>query len=79
MSTCRKGNDGFTPERKADAVGLVRETGKLAQVARGLELTETSLPNWVKQADMEAGNGSPGSLTTVELAERAFHLPGVCQ
>jgi len=59
----------FTPEQKADAVRLVRETGNLAKVARDLDLTETSLRNWVKQADIDEGNGPPGALTTEELAE----------
>ena len=59
----------FTSEQKADAVRLVRETGNLAQVARDLDLTETSLRNWVKQADIDEGQGPPGALTTEELAE----------
>ena len=59
----------FTVEQKADAVRMVREVGNLAQVARDLELTETSLRNWVKQADIDQGKGPEGALTTEELAE----------
>lgn len=59
----------FTPEEKADAVRLVREVGNLAKVARDLDLTETSLRDWVKQAEIDEGNGPEGALTTEELQE----------
>ena len=59
----------FTPEQKADAVKMVREVGNLAQVARDLDLTETALRNWVKQADVDEGRGPEGALTTEEKEE----------
>ncbi len=59
----------YTPEQKADAVRMVREVGNLAQVARDLELTESSLRNWVNQADIDQGQGQEGALTTEERAE----------
>ena len=59
----------FTPEEKADAVRLVREVGNLAKVARDLDLTETALRSWVKQADIDQGKGPEGALTTEELEE----------
>ena len=59
----------YTPEQKADAVQLVRETGNLAQVARDLDLTESSLRSWVQQADIDGGKGPEGALTTDERAE----------
>jgi transposase len=48
---------------------MVRETGNLAKVARRLDLTETSLRNWVKQADIDEGQGPDGALTTEEREE----------
>ena len=48
---------------------MVGEAGNLAQVARDLDLTESSLRNWVKQADIDAGQGPEGALTTEELEE----------
>ena len=42
----------FTPEHKADAVKLVSEVGSIRQVAKGLDLTETALRHWVKQAEI---------------------------
>jgi len=48
---------------------MVREVGNLAKVARDLDLTETPLRNWVKQADIDEGKGPEGALTTEELAE----------
>ncbi len=59
----------FAPEEKADAVCLVREVGNLAKVARDLELTESSLRNWVKQADIDEGHGPESALTTEEREE----------
>lgn len=43
--------------------------GNASKVARDLDLTETSLRNWVKQADIDAGKGPEGALTTEELKE----------
>jgi len=41
----------FTPKYKAEAVSLVRTSGKtLPLVARDLDLTESALRNWVQQA-----------------------------
>jgi len=59
----------FTPEQKADAVRLVREVGTVAQVARDLDLTETALARWVRQAKIDEGNGKKGTLTTDERKE----------
>ncbi len=59
----------FTAEQKADAVRMVREVGSLVQVARDLDLTESSLRNWVKQADIDEGQGPEGALTTEEREE----------
>ena len=65
----RRKRRSFTAEEKADAVRLVRETENIAQVARDLGLTESSLRNWVRQADVDAGKGPEGALTTEELQE----------
>ena len=60
----------FSPEFKADAVKLVRESGRsVGQVSRDLDLTETALRDWVKQAKVDDGQGPPGALSTAELAE----------
>ena len=59
----------YTPEQKADAVRLVREVGNLSQVARDLDLTETSLRHWVQQAEIDEGRGAEGALTTAEREE----------
>jgi transposase len=60
----------FTKEFKAQAVRIVRESGKpVSTVARELDLTETALRSWVRQADVDAGRGPTGALTTEERAE----------
>jgi transposase len=59
----------FPPEDKAEVVELIRSTGKtIGQVARELDLTETAVRQWVKQADLEAGRRTDG-LTTAERDE----------
>jgi transposase len=59
----------YTAEQKADAVRMVREVGNLAQVARDLDLTESSLRNWVTQAEIDEGRGPDGALTSDEREE----------
>jgi transposase len=68
----RKKRRTFTPEYKAEVVALVENGGKTAgQVARDLELTETSVRAWVRQAEVDAGKGGSGALTTAEREEFA--------
>ena len=46
----------FTDEFRAGAVSLVLEKGKtMAQVARDLDLTQSTLGRWVEQARADAG------------------------
>jgi transposase len=60
----------FTPEFKAEAVRIVRTSGKSVHVvARELDLTETCLRAWVLQAEVDAKQDSQGALTTDERAE----------
>src|SRR3954470_19514569 len=51
----------FTPEFKSEVVELVRQPGNRAgSVARDLNLTETAVRAWVKQADLDQGRRSDG-------------------
>jgi len=60
----------FTADFKADAVKLVRTGGRsIGQVAKDLDLTETALREWVRRAEIEAGEGPPGALTQAEREE----------
>src|SRR6266849_9728679 len=60
----------FSPEFKAEAIRVVRESGKsVSTVARELDLTETALRRWVVQAEVDAGRSASGALTTDERAE----------
>ena len=62
----------FTPEYKAEVVRLARTSGKTAgRIARELDLTETAVRDWIKQADVDAGNAPNGELTTAEREELA--------
>ena len=61
----------FTDEFRAGAVGLVLDSGKtIAEVARDLDLTPSSLAGWVERARADRTKGKTG-LTTEERAELA--------
>ena len=60
----------FDATFKAEAVRLCKVGDRsIAQVAVDLDLTETALREWVKRADVDAGDGPPGALTTDEREE----------
>lgn len=60
----------FTPEFRAEAVRLCSVGDRsIGQVARDLDLTETALREWVRRAEIDAGDGPPGALTTAEREE----------
>lgn len=62
----------FTDEFKAGAIRLVLDEGKtIPQVARDLDLTESSVRTWVERARADRGKGKPGVLTTAEKEELA--------
>src|SRR5689334_20806465 len=66
----RRKRRSFTPEFRADAVRLVREGSKsLPQVAKDLDLTESALRNWVREADGGKGKSPAGPLTAEERDE----------
>src|SRR5580693_1779621 len=70
MEPRKKKRRHFTPEYKAEVVGLFRTSGKTAGVlARDLGLQETSVRAWIRQADIDAGKGPTGALTTAEREE----------
>ena len=61
----------FSDEFRAGAVRLVLDEGKtVGAVARELDLTPSSLGNWVRQARADRTKGKTG-LTTEERAELA--------
>jgi transposase-like protein len=60
----------YTKEFKAETVRLVIEGGRsIPDVARDLDLTESALRVWVRQAEVDAGRGKAGELTTEERDE----------
>src|SRR5688500_5063000 len=62
----------FTDEFKASAVRLVLEEGKTVRaVARDLDLVESALGSWVKQAKADRGAGPAGAITSSEKEELA--------
>jgi transposase-like protein len=66
----RRARRKFTPEFKAEAVRLCKVGDRtIAQVAVDLDLTETALRDWVKRADVDAGEGPADALTSDERAE----------
>ena len=69
--TGRRTRRRFTDEFMAGAVRLVLDEGKtIGAVARELDLTASSLANWVKHARADRTKGKTG-LTTAEREELA--------
>jgi transposase len=65
----KRSRRSFTDEFKAGAIRLVLEEGKtVGAAARDLDLTESSLRNWVEQARADRSKGKTG-LTTAEREE----------
>ena len=68
----KRARRSFTDEFRAGAVSLVLEKGKtMAQVARDLDLTQSTLGRWVEQARADAGKSTRGTLTSEEKDELA--------
>jgi transposase len=59
----------YPPEFRAEAVELIRSGNKrIAELSRDLGITEQTLRNWLKQADLDAGRRHDG-LTSSEREE----------
>jgi transposase len=70
MRRTKRPRRSFTKEFKAEVVELVRQPANTAaSVARDLDLTETAVRDWVKQADVD--DGTRDGLTSSERAELA--------
>lgn len=64
----RRPRRAFTDAYKAEVVALCRNSGKsMAEVARDLDLTESSVRRWVAQAEIDVGRRD--GLSTDERAE----------
>jgi transposase len=60
----------FSPEFKAEVVDLVVEHGRsVADVCREMDLVESAVRRWVRQAEVDRGDGPVGVLTTAEREE----------
>jgi transposase-like protein len=69
-SMAKRKRRSFTAEFKAEAVRLCQVGDRtVRQVAKDLDLTETALREWVRRAEVDAGQGPPGALTTAEREE----------
>ena len=58
----------FTEEQRAEAVRLAEEIGQ-AEACRSLDIVPSVICRWVRQANIDAGNGTDEDLTTDEKAE----------
>ena len=59
----------YPPEFRAEAVELIRSGSKsIAELSRDLGVTDQTLRNWLRQADLDAGRRHDG-LTTGEREE----------
>ena len=70
MGRTKRPRRSFTKEFKAEVVDLVHQDGNTASsVARDLDLTETAVREWVRQADVD--DGRRDGLTSSERDELA--------
>jgi len=70
MSKQKRVRRVHTQEFKAETVKLVREGGRsVGQVSQQLDLSDSLIRIWLKQADVDEGKGPVGALTTAEKAE----------
>ncbi len=64
-----KTRPAYPREFRTEAIRLVREGGlSMAQVTRDLGVSDQTLRNWLKQADLDSGRRTDG-LTTEEREE----------
>ena len=62
----------FTAAFKADVVSLCRVGDRsISEVARDMDLCDSAVRRWIELADIDAGKGKPGELTTGEREELA--------
>jgi transposase len=62
----------YPPEFREQAVEMVRATGKtIAEVARDLQINDTTLGNWVKADQAERGVPDARGVLPLTAAERA--------
>jgi len=62
----------LSEEFRAEAVRLCRVGDRgISQVAKDLDIVETSLRNWMRRADIDDGKGPPGALASDEREELA--------
>ncbi len=60
----------YPPAFRAEAVELARTSDKgIPQLARDLGVSEQALRGWIKRAQIDAGHGQAGELTTAEREE----------
>lgn len=73
MAAKKQKRRAFAPEYKVEVVALFQRGDRTpGQVARDLELTETSVRAWARQAEVDAGKGGgAGALTTTEREQLA--------
>ena len=70
MSKQKRTRRTHSREFKAATVKLVRDGGRsVGQVSQELDLADSLIRNWLKQAEVDEGNGPAGALTTAEKAE----------
>lgn len=60
----------YPPAVRAEAVELARTSGKgVPELARDLGISEQALRGWMKRAEIDAGGGPAGELTSAEREE----------
>ena len=69
QQAARRARRVHAPEFKAETVKLVKGGRRVAELSRDLGLADSLVRSWVRQADVDAGHGPAGALTTAEKEE----------
>ena len=70
MAKSKRRRRTFSKEYKAEVVRLIETSGRsVGQIAREMDLAETAVRRWYRQAQIDRGQGPAGALTTAEKEE----------
>jgi transposase-like protein len=70
VSMARRKRRKFTDEFRAEVVELCRRGDRsIGEISRDLDLTESAVRHWVRQAEVDRGEGPPDALSTTEKEE----------
>jgi transposase len=79
MATGQRSRRYFSREFKAETVESIRSSGRsIPDICRDLDLTETTVRNWVRQARVDAGEVDGSRPTSARSCDGCGRRTGRC-